>query len=147
MNRTVWIFGGLGAAAAIGRLFSRSLFEPLGIPTLLGSLLISVSVVLLIGLCVVFFREGRNPTGRYLNAAWRFALLAAWCELLVIGGILITEHLRLRSYYTGPFEAVQHMFPSAAAHAMGHARGFWFRTPLLLAVGAIVYRISKRKRW
>ena len=146
MNRTVLILGGFAAAAAIGRLFTRSVFEPIGLPTFLGSVLVSVSVVLLIGLGVLFYREGRNPNGRYLNAAGRFAILAAWCELLVIGGILMSEHLHLHSYYTGPFETVERMFPKPAAHAIGHAQGFWIRTPFLLIVGAIVYTASRRKR-
>lgn len=146
MNKTVLTLGAVAAVAAIGRLFTRSLFEPLGVPTFLGSVLVSVSVVLLFGLGLLFYREGRDPKGRYLKAAARFVTLAVWCELLIIGGILLTDHLHLRSYYTGPFEAVEHMFPNATAHAMGHAKGFWVPAPLLLAVGAIIYLVSKRKR-
>ena len=145
-NRTVLILAGIAAVAAIGRLFTRGVFEPIGFPTFVGSALVSVSVVLLVWLGLLFYREGRNPKGKYLSAAVSFAALAVWCELLVIVGIFLTEHLHLHSYYTGPFQVVERTFPNASAHAMGHAQGFWFRTPLLLAVGAIVYLVSKRKR-
>jgi hypothetical protein len=105
-----------------------------------------VTVVLLAGLAVIFFREGRQPEGRYLRAAAGFVLLAIWCELLVIGGILTAERLHLHTYYAGPFAAVERMFPTPAQHAFGHAQGFWFRTPLLLALGGVTYLIGRRKR-
>src|SRR5262245_55022019 len=98
MNKTVLIAGGAAAVAAILRLFTRNIFEPMGIPTFLGSVVVSVTVVLLIAMGLLFFREGRQPEGRYLRAAGWFVLLAVWCELLVIGGILLSEQLQLRTY-------------------------------------------------
>ena|SRR5881628_2777010 len=146
MNRTVLFLGGIAAIAAVLRLFTRAIFEPLGAPTFLGSTLVSVSVVLLIGMSLTFLREGRRPDGRYLRAAGWFVLLALWCELLVIGGILTTEKFHLHTYYSGPFQAVERMFPTGAAHAAGHAQGFWFRTPFLLVVGGVIYMIGRRNR-
>jgi hypothetical protein len=146
MNRTVLFIGGIAAVAAVLRLFTRNIFEPIGVSTFVGSLLVSITVVLLIGMALIFFREGLQSEGRYVRAAGWFVLLAVWCELLVIGGILLTERLHLHSYYTGPFQSVERTFPTGAAHAIGHAEGFWFRTPFLVGVGGIIYSVAKRKR-
>src|SRR5262249_18063188 len=110
-----------------------------------GSLLVSVTVVL-IGMGIIFFRVGLQSEGRFVRAAGWFVLLAVWCELLVIGGILLTERLHLHSFFTGPFQSVQRKFSTATAHAIGHAEGFWFRTPFLVGIGGIIYSVAKRKR-
>src|SRR5262245_12890547 len=106
MNRTVLFIGGIAAVAAVLRLFTINIFEPIGVSTFVGSLLASVTVVLLIGMGLIFFRAGLQSEGRYVRAAGWFVLLAVWCELLVIGGILLTERLHLHTYYTGPFQII-----------------------------------------
>ena len=111
MKTTVIQLGAIGAIAAILRLFTRQIFERLGIPTIVGSLLASISIVLVVGMSLIFAREGKKADGRYWRAAGWFFVLALWCELLIIGGILTTESLHLNSYYTGPWEMVRHQFP------------------------------------
>src|SRR5262245_19216299 len=127
MNRTVLFIGGIAAVAAVLRLFTRNIFEPMGVSTFVGSLLVSVTVVLLIGMGLIFFRVGLQSEGRFVRAAGWFVLLALWCELLVI---------RRSSSNRTP----------SPAYAIGHAKGFWFRTPFLVGVGGIIYSVAKRKR-
>lgn len=143
---TVLALAGAAAVIAVLRYFMRGWLEPLGVPTIIGSLLASVTVVLIIGLLLLFIREGRNSGGRYLRAAAWFVALAVWCELLVIGGILLTERNGANTYYQGPWEAVRETFPTGAGHAIGHAQGFIVRTAVWLIVGAVVYWAVKRNR-
>jgi hypothetical protein len=144
--KTVLILAGIAAVAAVLRYFVRGWVEPLGVPTIVGSLLASVTIVLIVGLVLIFLREGRNPQGRYIKAAAWYSVLALWCESLVIAGILITERTGASTYYQGPWEAVHQAFPTSAAHAIGHTKGFVFRLAVWLILGAIIYAVAKRRR-
>jgi hypothetical protein len=143
--RTFLVLAIVALVAAVLRYFLKGWLEPVGIPTVVGSFLASVTVVLLVGLVLLFSREGSSAQGHYFRAAGWFFALALWCELLVIGGILITERTGASTYYQGPWEAVHRAFPTAAEHAIGHAQGFLFRTPLGLLLGLAVYALSKRR--
>jgi hypothetical protein len=83
--------------------------------------------VLLVGLVLIFLREGRSIDGSYVRASAWFVVLAVWCEVLVIAGILLTERTGASTYYQGPWEMVEKMFPTPAAHALGHTQGFFVR--------------------
>lgn len=53
-SKTVLILAVVAAAAAVLRYFMKGWVEPLGVPTAVGSFLASVTVVLLIGLVLIF---------------------------------------------------------------------------------------------
>jgi len=144
--KTVLILAGAAGLAAVLRYFMKGWLDPLGVPVFLGSLLASVTLILLIGLVVLFMREGRAVEGRYLRAAGWFVALALWCELLVIAGILVTERTGADTYYQGPWEMVREMFTTPSAHAIGHSQGFFVRAAIWLLIGAAVYWLAKRRR-
>lgn len=146
-NRSiVFTLAGIAAVVAVIRYFLKGLLEPLGVPTVVGSFLASITLVLLVGLVLIFLREGRSSNGSYARAAAWFAALAAWCEVLVIAGILITERTGASTYYQGPWEMVEKMFPNPAAHAIGHSQGFFARLAINLIIGGIIYAVTKRRR-
>lgn len=136
----------IATIVAIVRYFLKGLLEPLGVPTAVGSFLASITIVLLVGLVLIFLKEGRRSDGRYVRAAAWFVALAVWCEALVIAGILLTERTGASTYYQGPWEMVEAMFPTPSAHAIGHSQGFFVRLALNLIVGAIIYALAKRRR-
>src|SRR6185436_3619940 len=96
--KTVMILAGVAGIAAVLRYFMKGWLDPLGVPTFLGSLLASVTLILLVGLVLLFVKEGRKPDGRYFIVAGWFVALAVWCELLVITGILVTERMGADTY-------------------------------------------------
>ena len=144
--KTVLILAGAAGIAAVLRYFMKGWLDPLGVPTFLGSLLASVTIILLIGLVLLFVKEGREPDGRYFIGASWFVALAVWCELLVITGILVTERTGADTYYQGPWEAVRERFTTPSSHAIGHAQGFFVRTAIALFLGAAIYGLAKRRR-
>lgn len=131
---------------AVIRYFLKGLLAPLGVPTAVGSFLASITIVVLVGLVLIFLREGRSSSGSYVRAAAWFVALAAWCEALVISGILLTERTGASTYYQGPWEMVEKMFPNPGAHAIGHSQGFFVRLAVNLIIGAIIYAVTKRRR-
>lgn len=144
--KTVLMLAGAAAVVAVLRYFMKGWLEPLGVPTLLGSLLASVTVVLLIGLVLLFIKEGRKSEGRYFRAAGWFVALAVWCELLVVTGILVTERTGTDTYYAGVWEAVRERFTTPSAHVLGHSQGFFVRTAIGLILGAAIYGLAKKRR-
>jgi len=144
--KTVLILAGAAGIAAVLRYFMKGWLDPLGIPTFLGSLLASVTIILLIGLVVLFVKEGRESDGRYFRVAGWFLALAVWCELLVIAGILVTERTGADTYYQGPWEMVRERFTTPSAHAIGHSQGFFVRTAIALLLGAAIYGVVKKRR-
>jgi len=144
--RTVTIIGVAAIPVAIARYFMRGWVEPHGIPPAVGSLLASVTVVLLAGMVLIFGQEARSPDGRYLVAARWFTLLAAWCEAVIIVCILLSGRFGADTYYQGPWESVRHAFPTPQQHAWAHVAGFLPKLLLGLGLGAVVYRIERRQR-
>ncbi|MEK6300610.1 MAG: hypothetical protein AABO41_07810 [Acidobacteriota bacterium] len=146
-NRSiVFTLAGIAAIVAVIRYFLKGLLAPLGVPTVVGSFLASITIVVLVGLVLIFLREGRSSNGSYVRAGVWFVALAVWCEVLVIAGILLTERTGASTYYQGPWEMVEKMFPNPAAHAIGHSQGFFVRLALNLIIGAIIYALTKRRR-
>jgi hypothetical protein len=144
--KTVLLLGGVAVPVAVVRYFAKGWLEPAGIPTVVGSFVASLTVVLLVGLAILFWREGRAESGRYLRAAATYGLLAAWCEVLVIAGILATQASGATTYYSGPWEAVDRAFPTAHQHAIGHTQGFIPRLAIALVLGSVVYAWGRRGR-
>lgn len=146
-NRSIVVtLAGIATVVAVIRYFLKGLLEPLGVPTVVGTFLASINIVLLAGLVLIFLREGRSGVGRYFRAAAWFTALAVWCEILVIAGILLTERTGANTYYRGPWEMIEEMFPTPAAHAIGHTQGFFVRTAVGLIIGAIIYAVARRRR-
>jgi hypothetical protein len=142
--RVALVFAALALPVAVLRYFLAGWLAPLGVPAWIGSLLASLWVLLGVALVVLFGRQGRARDGRWLRAALPFVALAAWCELLVIGGILASDARGAQTYYCGPFEAVRATFPTAPEHAVGHLGGFVPRAAIWLVLGAIVFAIARR---
>lgn len=146
MWRTVLLLGAIAVPVATLRYFARGWLEPAGVPTFVGSFVASLTVVLLVGVVLLFGREGLAESGRYLRAAAGYSVLAAWCEGLIVVGILVTHVSGASTYYSGPWEAVHRAFPTAPQHAIGHAQGFFPRLAIALALGGAVYAWRRRSR-
>ncbi len=135
------------AAFGILRYFLKSVLNPVGVPVLVGSMLSSMTIVLIIVTILLFAKVGRNADGGYWTAAGWFAGLAIWYQLLVVGGILLTERTGADTYYTGPWESMHARFSSPAAHAVSHV---FPGMPLMIimgwVVGAVVFFIARRSR-
>lgn len=145
-RRTVLILGVAAVPLAVLRFFAKGWLEPLGVPTAVGSSLASLTLLLLGALALLFSSEGRSATGRYLRTALAYAALAAWCEALVIAGILASARAGADTYYEGPWEAVRRVFPEPAAHAIGHTQGFLPRLLIAWLLGGALYLVSRRRR-
>lgn len=144
--RTVTIIGVAAIPVALARYVMKGWVEPHGIPPVVGSLLASVTVLLLAGMVLIFSQEARSPDGRYLVAARWSTLLAAWCEAVIIVCILLSGRFGADTYYLGPWESVRHAFPTPERHALAHVAGFLPKLLLGLALGAVVYGIERRQR-
>jgi hypothetical protein len=144
--RTVTIIGLAALPVAIARYVMKGWVEPHGIPPAVGSLLSSLTVLLLAGMVLMFSQEARTPAGRYVVAAGWFTLLAAWIEAVIIVCILLAGRFGADTYYQGPWESVRHAFPTPERHAMAHVAGFFPKLLLGLALGAVVYGIERRRR-
>ena len=101
--------------------------------------------MLLVGLAMIFVQEGRASGGRYLRGAIGFLVLAAWCQALVIAGILITQQTGASNYYNERL-FVHRRFPSASRHALVHAVTFLPVVAVELLLGGLVYWLAKRSR-
>jgi hypothetical protein len=134
------------AVVAAIRFFLKGWLDPIGVPTVVGSFLASITVVLIITMVLFFLREGRRATGRYLTAALWFAALAIWCQALIIAGILLTERTGKDTYYSGPWQAVHERFATPTAHVIGHAQAVVFVIVVGMILGAIIYYFAKRGR-
>ena len=119
---TVTLIGGAAIPVAIARYVMKGWVEPHGIPPVVGSLLASVTVLLLAGMLLIFSQEARSPDGRYPVAARWFTLLAAWCEAVIVVSILLSGRFGADTYYQGPWDSVRHAFPTPERHALASCR-------------------------
>jgi len=146
MRKTVLFFGLIAVIVAFVRFFLKGILDCIGIPTIAGSMLASITVVLLIGTIVIFRNAGKDPNGKFLYAAGWLFILSAWGQILIISGILLTEWTNANTYFSGPWEAVKERFPTGRAHAIAHTEGFWILTAILMIVGSVTYSIARRNR-
>lgn len=144
--RRAAVLGGVAAVVGVIRFFTLAWVAPLGVPTVVGSLLASLTVLLLVGIVVLFGGEGRAQAGSYWGAAAAYGLLAVWCEVLTITGILLSARLGIVTYYSGPWEMVHRAFASAGEHALAHSVGFFIRLAIALVLGRVAYGIGARNR-
>lgn len=143
---TFLIFESLLTVMAVLRFFMKGWLQPLGVSDPVGSLASSILVVLLVGLIVIFIRQGRAPRGSYWRAVMWFAALAVWSQCLVIAGILVTARTGKATYFEERTMISQHVSMSPVTHALSHGVAI---IPLLVigsALGALIYWIAKRGR-
>jgi hypothetical protein len=126
------------------RYFMKGWVDALGVPEIVGSLIVSLNIVLLVGLVVFFLKEGRDPHGRYVRAAGWFVALAAWSSVLIVIGILITARVGTPTYYEEMVFA--HQVLPVAKHAISHAVAFVFVAVVGLLLGWPLYWVGKRGR-
>ncbi len=131
-------------AVAVVRWFMKGWMQSLGVSETVGSLLMSVNIVLLIGLVILFAREGRLAGGRYWSAAGWFIALAVWEQVLVISGILLAARTGVSTYYSEMIAAHKELPP--VQHALSHAVALVFVAALGLLLGWLVYWVAKRGR-
>lgn len=143
-SRTVLILAVVALIVATLRYFMKGWVEPLAWPPIVGSLLASITVVLLVGLVIIFVREGRAAQGSYWHAAVWFAVLAAWSQALVIAGILITAKTGSATYYEEMMGA--HVSLPPVRHALSHAGAFFVVAVIGSIIGVPIYLLAKRGR-
>lgn len=144
MTRKLLLFCAIAVPVAAIRFFLKGWLDPLGIPPAVGSMLASLWVLEFVALMAFFRGEAR-----WLTAASAWLVLAAWCELLVVSGIHLTERSGWNTYYSGPWPSVHERFPTAEAHVRGHLQGFLVRAALGLLFGTVIWRFRRRilSRW
>lgn len=154
MNTTAWrpeaktatTFAVIALLVGVLRYFAKDWTVSLGLRPITGSFIASVTIVLIAGTVWLFSDQARRLTGSYARAALWYLGLAAWCECVVVAGILVTGWRRADTYYRGPWHTVEERFPTALAHAMGHFQGFLPRTAIGLFLGTFVYWAVRRAR-
>jgi len=129
---------------AILRYFMKGWVDALGVPEIVGSLIVSLNIVLLVGLVIFFVSEGHDPGGRYIRAAGWFIALAVWSTILIVTGILITARTGTPTYYEEMVFA--HRSLPVVQHAISHAAAFVFVAVVGLLLGWPVYWVAKRGR-
>ena len=134
----------IAAIVAVIRYFIKGWLAPIGVPTVVGSLLASITIVLIVAMVLFFLREARRADGRFVKAAAWFAGLVLWCQALIITGILLTERTGKDTYYSGPWDMIHERFPTPAAHAIGHTQGMVFMYIIGLVIGAVIYVLAKK---
>ncbi|HEV2426237.1 MAG TPA: hypothetical protein VGZ29_15525 [Terriglobia bacterium] len=129
---------------AVLRWFMRGWMQSLHVSDTVGSMLMSLTIVLLIGLVILFAREGRYAEGRYRSAAGWWIALAVWEQVLVIGGILLAGRTGASTYYSEMIAAHRDLPP--VQHAISHAIALALLIPIGLLLGWPVYWVMKRGR-
>ena len=142
--RTFRILALIMLVVGILRYFMKGWVDALGVPEIVGSLIVSLNIVLLVGLVIFFVSEGRDPDGRYVRGAGWFIALAAWSTILIVAGILITARTGTPTYYEEMVFA--HRSLPVFQHAVSHAVAFVFVAAVGLLLGWPVYWVAKRGR-
>jgi hypothetical protein len=126
------------------RYFMKGWVDALGVPEIVGSLIVSLNIVLLVGLVIFFAQQGRAPEGRYARAASWFVALAVWMSVLIIVGILITARVGTPTYYEEMVFAHRSLPP--VQHAISHGVALVFVAVVGLLLGWPIYWAGKRGR-
>jgi hypothetical protein len=129
---------------AVLRWFMKGWVDSMGASEMVGSLLVSITIVLLVGLVIIFAREGRVPEGRYWQAGGWWIALAVWSQVLVISGILLAARTGASTYYSEM--VAQHRDLPPVQHALSHGVALVFLAGVGLLLGWPVYWASKRGR-
>jgi hypothetical protein len=143
-SRTFFILALVMFVLAVLRWFMKGWAASMGLPEIAGSLLTSLTILLLIGLVIIFAREGRASEGRYWRGAGWWVALAAWQQILVIAGILLAARTGASTYYSEMVGAHRELPP--VQHAVSHAAALVFVAGVGLLLGWPVYALTKRGR-
>ncbi|HEV2499856.1 MAG TPA: hypothetical protein VGY31_09790 [Terriglobia bacterium] len=138
-SREFIILAVVALVVAVLRFFMQGWVESAGISARTGSFFASIDIVLLVGLVIIFVREGIAAERRYTRAAAWFVLLTAWCTVLVIAGILTTATTGATTYYQ---DTMSKPPPAPSHHAMMHAIAFVPMAVIGLILGAIIYWVA-----
>jgi|GEM_PF-3493895 len=147
MSKNLRVFLILAAVAlvvAVLRYYMKGLLQPMGVSDFAGSFLASVTLVTLVGLVLIFAREGRTPGGTYLVAAAWFAAFALWCQGLIISGILIAARTGTPTYYDEMMG--KHMSLPPLTHAFQHGIAGVIVAIVGMILGAPIYFLARRWR-
>ncbi|HEV2351239.1 MAG TPA: hypothetical protein VG028_15485 [Terriglobia bacterium] len=147
MSKNLRVFSILAAVAlavAVLRYYMKGLLQPLGVSDFAGSFVASVTIVTLVGLVIIFAKEGRAAEGAYWRAASWFAAFALWCQALIIAGILIAARTGTATYYDEMNG--KHMSLPPLTHAFQHSIAAVVVAVVGMILGAPVYFLAKRGR-
>ena len=142
--RVFLILATVALVVAVLRYYLKGLLQPMGVSDFAGSFLASVTLVTLVGLVIIFAREGRAPGGTFLAAAAWFAAFALWCQALIIAGILIAARTGTPTYYDEMMG--KHMSLPPLTHAFQHGIAAVIVAIVGTIVGAPIYFLAKRGR-
>jgi hypothetical protein len=143
-SRAFRILAVVTLVVAVLRYFMKGWVQPLGVSDTVGSFFASVTIVMLIGLVILFIREGRAPDGSYWRGAIWFAALAVWTQSLVIAGIILTARTGKATYYE---EIVgSHRTLAPLPHAISHLLAGVIVAVLGGILGLPFYFIARRGR-
>jgi hypothetical protein len=132
------------AVVAVLRFFMKGWLEPLGVSDKAGSFVASITVVVLVGLVVLFVREGRAAAGSYWRGVGCFAALALWSQVLIFAGILIQARTGTPTYYEEMMG--KHLGMPPLQHAISH---LIVAVPEMIVgaiLGGLIYWAAKRSR-
>jgi predicted PurR-regulated permease PerM len=147
MSKNFRVFSILAAIAlvvAVLRYYMKGWLQPMGVSDFAGSFVASVTIVTLVGLVIIFAREGRAAGGAYWRAAAWFAAFAIWCQGLIIAGILITARTGSATYYEEMMG--KHMNLPPVRHALSHAGAGVVVALVGMILGLPIYFVAKRGR-
>jgi hypothetical protein len=142
--RLFTILAVIALVVAVIRYFLKGLLRPLGVSDFAGSFLASITLFTLLGLIIIFTREGLTAGGTYWRAAAWFTAFALWCQGLIIGGILITAKTGTPTYYDEMMG--KHLSLPPLIHAFQHGIASIIVAIIGLVLGAPVYFVAKRGR-
>ena len=143
-SRMFFILALVMFVVAVLRWFMKGWMDSAGASELLGSFLVSINIVLLVGLVILFTREGRAAGGRYWRASGWWTALAVWAQVLVISGILLAARTGASTYYSEMVGKHQELPP--VRHAISHAVALVVVVGVGLLLGWMVYWVAKRGR-
>lgn len=143
-SKTFLILACIMLVVGVLRYFMKGWVDALGVPEIVGSLIVSLNIVLLVGLAIFFAREGRAPEGRYARAAGWFVALSVWMSILIVAGILITARVGTPTYYEEMVFAHRALPP--VQHAISHGVALVFVAVVGLLLGWPIYWAAKRGR-
>jgi hypothetical protein len=124
------------------RYFMKGWVQPLGVSDKAGSFIASITLVVLVGLVILFVREGRAAEGSYWRAVGCFAVLAIWSQVLIVAGILIVARTGAATYYDEMMG--RHLGMPPVNHAISHLIVAVPEAIVGSLLGGLIYWLAKR---
>jgi magnesium-transporting ATPase (P-type) len=142
--RTFLILAAVALVVAVLRYYMKGWVAPMGVSDFAGSFIASVTIVMLVGLVIIFTNGGRATGGSYLHSAAWFAAFAFWCQGLIIAGILIAAQTGTPTYYDEMMG--KHLGLPPVTHAIQHGIAAVVVAIVGMILGAPIYFVAKRSR-